>query len=145
MAIQLIDEAMTAGARQVKACEVVGINPRTLRRWQKQLLVTREVQDQRKTAAADRVPANKLSEAEREQIIDTCNLPEYKSLPPSQIVPILADKGEYIASESSFYRTLREVEQVNRRGRAEVPKNRIKPKGYKATRPNQVWCRDSVP
>ena len=141
MAIQLIDEAMTAGARQVKACEVVGIDSRTLRRWKKQLLVTQEVQDQRK-AAADRVPANKLSEAEREQIIDTCNLPEYKSLPPSQIVPILADKGEYIASESSFYRTLREVEQVNRRGRAEAPKNSIKPKGYNATRPNQVWSWD---
>lgn len=142
MAIQLIDEAMTAGARQVKACQVIGIDPRTLRRWQKQLLISQEVQDQRKTAAADRVPANKLSKAEQLQIIKTCNLPEYKSLPPSQIVPMLADKGEYIASESSFYRTLRAVDQVNRRGRAELPKNSKKPKGYNATGPNQIWSWD---
>lgn len=31
-----------------------------------------------------------------------CNQPEYQSLPPSQIVPRLADEGEYPASESSF-------------------------------------------
>ena len=142
MAIQFIDEAMTAGARQVPSCRVVGIDPRTLRRWKRQRMVSSESQDQRKLAAVDRVPANKLSKAEQEQIIETCNLPEYKSLPPSQIVPILADKGEYIASESSFYRTLRAVDQVNRRGRAELPKNSTKPKGYNATKPNQIWSWD---
>lgn len=142
MAIKLIDEAMTAGARQNRACEVVGINSRTLRRWKKQWLVLQKLQDQRKPSAVDRVPANKLSESEQAQIITTCNLPEYKSLPPSQIVPLLADKGEYIASEASFYRTLRAVDQVNRRGRSEAPKNSPKPKGYKATGPNQVWTWD---
>lgn len=142
MAIQLIDEAMTAGARQANACQVMGIDARTLRRWKKQLLVSLELQDQRKIAAADRVPTNKLTEAEQVQIIETCNLPEYKSLPPSQIVPMLADKGKYIASESSFYRTLRAVDQVNRRGRAEMPKSRQKPKGYNATGPNQIWSWD---
>uniref|UniRef100_UPI0025F4D9E2 IS3 family transposase n=12 Tax=Thiolapillus sp. TaxID=2017437 RepID=UPI0025F4D9E2 len=98
--------------------------------------------DQRKLAAAQRIPANKLSEAEREQIIKTCNLPEYKSLPPSQIVPILADKGEYIGSESSFYRILRDADQLNRRGRAEPPKVHPKPKGFNATGPNQLWSWD---
>lgn len=142
MAIQLINEAIMAGARQVVACEILGIDPRTLRRWKQQLSVYQEAQDQRKAAAASRVPANKLSEAEKMQIIETCNLPEYKSLPPSQIVPILADKGEYIASESSFYRTLRAVDQVNRRGRTEWPKISTKPKGFSATGSNQVWSWD---
>lgn len=142
MAMKLIDEAMIAGARQVQACQLMGIDARTLRRWQKQLLASQEVQDQRKTAAADRVPANKLSKTEKERIIEVCNLPEYKSLPPSQIVPMLADKGEYIASESSFYRILSAVNQVNRRGRAQMPKNSMKPKGYNTTGPNQVWSWD---
>jgi hypothetical protein len=31
----------------------------------------------------------------------------YASLPLSQIVPKLADEGRYIASESTFYRTLK--------------------------------------
>jgi transposase InsO family protein len=55
---------------------------------------------------------------------------------------MLADQGEYIASESSFYRILRTFDQVNRRGRAEMPKNHVKPKGYNATGPNQVWSWD---
>jgi hypothetical protein len=38
-------------------------------------------------------------------------------LPSSQIVPILLDKGQYIASEASFYRVLKAVGQLNRRGR----------------------------
>ena len=30
---------------------------------------------------------NRLSEAERDEIVATCNTPEFASLPPSQIVP----------------------------------------------------------
>ena len=142
MAIKLVDEAMEAGARQMKACQIMGIDPRSLRRWKNQQRLSRETADQRKVAAAQRIPANKLSEAEREQIIKTCNLPEYKSLPPSQIVPILADKGEYIGSESSFYRILRDADQLHRRGRAEQPKAHPKPKGFNATGPNQLWSWD---
>ncbi|MBV1873411.1 MAG: hypothetical protein KUG80_01430 [Gammaproteobacteria bacterium] len=39
---------------------------------------------------------------ERAQVIKIVNSEDFKDLPPSQIVPALADKGEYIASESSF-------------------------------------------
>jgi len=142
MAINLIDETVTAGARQHKACEVIEISPRTLCRWQQQLQEEQGLKDRRKDSAASRTPANKLSERERELIIETCNQPEYKSLPPSQIVPMLADQGEYIASESSFYRVLGEADQINRRGRAETPKNVSKPKGYMADGPNQVYSWD---
>jgi len=142
VAIELIDEAVTAGARQPKACEVIEIDPRTLRRWKQQRHEEQELKDRRKESAATRAPANKLTEEERHEIVETCNQPQYKSLPPSQIVPRLADEGRYIASESSFYRVLREVEQVNRRGRADTPKVVTKPKGYKAVAPNEVWSWD---
>lgn len=49
---------------------------------------------------------NKLSKEEREQIITIVNQPEYASKPPCEIVPALADKGVYLASESTFYRVL---------------------------------------
>lgn len=68
-------------------------------------------------------------------------MPEYKSLPPSQIVPSLADKGLYIASESSFYRILREDNQLKHRGKAK-PRTVVKPEPYVATGPNQVWTWD---
>ena len=142
IAIDLIDEAVTSGARQHKACRVIEIDSRTLRRWQKQLHEDQETKDKRKESASLRIPSNKLTEAERDQIVEICNQPEHKSLPPSQIVPMLADKGKYIASESSFYRVLDEVNQVNRRGRAESAKTIAKPKGYKADGPNQVYSWD---
>jgi len=100
--------------------------------------------DRRRESAADRVPANKLTPQEHERILNVCNSSEYKSLPPSQIVPRLAEQGEYIASESSFYRTctLRDHGQQNRRGRAQAPRKVAKPKSVKAMRPNQVYSWD---
>jgi len=142
MAMDLIEEAVSAGARRFKACAVLGIDVRTLQRWQKALQERDELADRRKAAGAERTPANKLSEVEREAILAICNQPKYQSLPPSQIVPRLADEGEYIASESSFYRVLRETEQVNRRGRAQAPRTRPTPQSHKATAPNQVWSWD---
>ena len=47
-------------------------------------------------------------------MLDVCNSQEF-SLPPSQIVPRLADQGRYLASESSFYRILRAADQQHRR------------------------------
>jgi len=142
IAIVLIDEAVTAGARRFKACEVLEIDVRTLQRWTKALLEQQGLEDRRKAAGEMRIPANKLSKQEREVILEVCNLPEYKSLPPSQIVPRLADNGEYVASESSFYRVLHEADQVHRRGRSSPPRKVPKPEGFLATGPNQVWSWD---
>jgi transposase InsO family protein len=142
MAIDLIDEACAAGARQARACAVLEIDVRTLRRWRQQQRQEQRLIDRRREAAADRVPANKLSPEERARILDLCNSPAYQSLPPSQIVPRLADDGEYLASEATFYRVLREDGQQNRRGRAQAPRQVAKPQGFKAERPNQVYSWD---
>jgi len=65
-----------------------------------------------------------------------CNRDEYVNLPPSQIAPILADKGVYIASESSFYRVLHDNEQIRHRGRAQERKNIKNPTSYSAEKAN---------
>lgn len=142
MAIDLIEEAVVAGARRFKACAVLAIDVRTLQRWKKALRKEEPLVDQRQAAAAKRSPANKLSDAEREAILALCNTPAFQSLPPSQIVPRLADRGEYLASESSFYRVLREADQVHRRGRGNAPRSVARPAGFRATGPNQVWSWD---
>ena len=49
--------------------------------------------------------------AEKDCILKICYKSEYASMPPVQIVPRLADKGEYIASESSFYRILHQADE----------------------------------
>ena len=62
-------------------------------------------------------------------------------MPACEIVPALADKGIYIASESTFYRVLREEKMLNHRGRSEAPKHN-RPTTYSATAPNQVYMWD---
>ncbi|WP_459874221.1 helix-turn-helix domain-containing protein, partial [Endothiovibrio diazotrophicus] len=82
------------------ACEEAGISLRTFQRWTSD----GEIKEDQRPLVERPEPANKLSEEEREGILEACNQNEYASLPPSQIVPRLADKGDYLASESSFYR-----------------------------------------
>lgn len=97
--------------------------------------------DGRQQAGAQREPANKLCEQERRQILDIANAPEFAPMAPSQIVPVLADRGLYIASESSFYRVLREANQLARRGKAKPP-TRQRPTPLQASAPNQLWSWD---
>ena len=134
--IALIDEAQAAGARPSAACAELGLHPRTLRRWKD---TDGAIHEDGRPFAARPVPANKLNEEERDRIVATCNAPEFSSLPPSQIVPRLADRDIYIASESSFYRVLQERGQNHRRGRARPPARRKPPTSFAATGPCEVW------
>jgi transposase InsO family protein len=136
--IRLIDETCDAGARLSQACRVLAISARTLQRWRENGVVKA---DARKEAGARREPANKLCEHERRQILEIANEPQFASVPPSQIVPILADRGRFIASESSFYRVLREADQLARRGKAKPPTRR-RPTPLQAGAANQLWSWD---
>lgn len=139
MAIQLITEAVACGARIRKACGVLGISCRTLRRWSEP---AHELNDRRGQAARVRIHPQALTPEEKQAIVQVCNTPEHASLPPSQIVPRLADQGQYLASESSFYRVLKEHGQVNRRGKAQPPKKVAAPQAWVAYGANQVWSWD---
>ena len=133
-----IGEAVQAGARKCPACKEAGISLRTLQRW------TRggDIDEDHRPKAQSPVPVNKLSVQEREQILETCNQPEYADLSPSQIVPRLADKGVYQASESSFYRILNEADQLHHRGRAKAKQKRQPPTTHVAESANEVWSWD---
>lgn len=126
---------MQAGASQNAACEQLGVPPRTLQRWRKQ-----GIGEDRRAGPKAR-PANKLTEAEERRILGIVNSPRFRDLSPKQIVPLLADEGIYVASESTVYRLLRRNEQMEHRGRAR-PATHRKPAEVVATAPNQVWCWD---
>lgn len=136
-AIMLIKRAVASGAREPLACKELGISQRTLQRWRSDLTPN---EDQRPLVERP-VPKNKLSKEERQTIIETVNQPVYKSLPPSQIVPRLADEGVYIASESTFYRVLKDADMQHHRGRSKKPTS--KPiSTHCAKAPNEVWMWD---
>jgi transposase InsO family protein len=134
----LINEAVTAGARRAKACAALEISDRTLRRWTKD----GQIHPDQRPLVPRPEPANKLSAAECAAVLEVCNSKEFASLPPSQIVPKLADQGRYLASESSFYRILRADGQQHHRGRAKPPVRRKPPTSYQASAPCEVWTWD---
>jgi len=74
------------------------------------------------------------------QLLCVANEPRFAAVPPARIVPMLADEGVYIASESSFARVLREHGQTAHRGRAKAPKKVRPPTTHIATAPREVWC-----
>jgi transposase InsO family protein len=135
MIINLIDKAIESGARLKKAADIMGLSSRTIIRWRQQS----GGQDQRNGPLT--APANKLSEQERQQIIDTSNSAPFRDLSPKQIVPKLADQGVYLASESTFYRVLKEHKMLTHR-QASKPAVANRPKEHVATRPCQVWSWD---
>jgi putative transposase len=136
-AIALIEEAVQAGARVRAACKELNITQRTLQRWKRDGSIR---EDQRPHAVRP-TPRNKLREAERRLVIHVANQPEFQSLPPSQIVPLLADQGRYIASESTIYRILREHAMQHHRGASRKPTSHP-PSSHSASKPNEVWMWD---
>ena len=87
-------------------------------------------------------PAHALSAAERAAVLSAANQPRFADLPPARIVPMLADEGLYLASESTFSRILAEQGQTAHRGRAKAPSAGRPPSTHIATGPRQVWCWD---
>ena len=135
MILELIDKAMASGARLKKAAAIIELSARTIMRWRQQGGGC----DQRKGPVS--TPANKLSDVERQQIVELANSTPYRDLSPKQIVPGLADQGVYIGSESSFYRVLKEHKMMNHRERSK-PRVNHRPKEHLATGPCQVWSWD---
>jgi putative transposase len=136
-AVALINEAAAAGARLAKACEAIGITARTFERWVRGGGVGAD----RRPGASRPLPANKLCAKERAAVLALVNEPRFAALPPTQIVPILADEGRYLASESTLYRILREENQLAHRARHRAPLHRTVPR-HCANGPNQLYCWD---
>lgn len=135
--IVLLNESITAGVRQAKACEVLGLSERTLQRWQVGGTVCCDQRPLR-----DYQPPHKLTEIERIEVLAAANSDEFGHLPPNQIVPRLADQGRYLASESTFYRILRAENQLAHRRSERPAQTRTKPRAVCATAPNQLYSWD---
>jgi transposase InsO family protein len=135
--VALVQEATASGARQAQVCAVLGLSERTLQRWQQGETVGHDQRPLRQYA-----PPHKLTEGERAELLAVANSTELGHLPPSQIVPRLADQGRYLASESTFYRVLKAENQLAHRRSERPPQARRKPKAICATAPNQVYSWD---
>ena len=135
MILEMINVAVAGGARREQACEVVGLAGRTVERWREA-----DVGDDGRAGPRTRA-ANAFTQAERAKVLEVVNSPEYRDLPPKQVVPRLADEGRYIGSESTIYRIVRAEGQDAHRGRAK-PRTVRTVDAHVATAANQVWSWD---
>lgn len=135
--LKRVAEAQSVGATRAAAAEVLGISLRTLERWE------RDLRDDGRTSNRF-VKSNALSAEERAHVVSVACSPEFRDLSPNQIVPILAENGVYVASESTFYRILDAEGLLTHRSRSRAPE-RSRPEEFVATAPNQVWTWDITP
>ena len=134
-----IHVAHTAGARLKPACAMAGIELRTLQRWQ---ATDGLVSGDRRPQAVRPPSGHALTQTERAHVLAVANEPRFAAVPPARIVPMLADEGIYLVSESTFSRVLKAHGQTTPRGRAKAPKQRRPPTTHIATAPRQVCCWD---
>jgi len=128
--------AVRAGARLVAACSLIGISARTVERWR----ARPEGEDQRR--GPRHVPRNALTASEQAKVVAVMTSPRYAGMSPKQVVPRLADEGQYLASESTMYRLQRQLGvRAHRRSTPRAHVTRAK-SVHRATRSNQVWSWD---
>lgn len=137
MAVELISEAILSGASLYKACDELGISKKTYYRWKNR---DDGYTDKRKTCERPE-PKNKLKEEERKEILDMVNCEEFALKSPCEIVPILADRGIYLGSKSTYYKILKEEQMLEHRGR-EHRKQKREISTHIAEGPNEVWMWD---
>ncbi len=128
-----ISEAAMEGCRVKVACNDLGIDFKTYCRWKENTLDRR--------SGPTSAPANKLSADVKSEIVLIANSAEFKDDSPWIIVAKLADKKTYIASESSFYKVLKEKNLLNHRGKSKA-RTHNRPLPLIATGPNQIWSWD---
>jgi putative transposase len=133
--MEIVAQAVSDGARQRRACEIVGLDVRTYQRWS----VKGPGEDGRMGPKTE--PANKLTGLERARILEAATCMRFRDMSPKQIVPHLADRGEYLGSESSFYRVLRDHGAMVHRSPARRPTANA-PREHSATGAGQVWSWD---
>jgi putative transposase len=86
-------------------------------------------------------PANRLTVAERIEVLAVLNSAEFVDRTPLQIYAVLLDRGRYLCSVSSMYRVLAEHAQVKDRRRLARHPARVRPELI-ATGPGEVFTWD---
>ena len=79
--LTLIGQCCDSGARLKKACALIGLDARTVQRWQHPGNQQGDLRVGNKRRIT--VPPNTFSEAERQAALEVVNSDEFKELPPS--------------------------------------------------------------
>jgi transposase InsO family protein len=138
--VALLEEGISRGVSAKAIADLFGLATRTLRRWGLMIRAQGFSRDQRK--GASRHVMHRFSEEERQQVLSTVNDPRFADLTPNQIVAILSEEGDYVGSESTIYRIMRQEGLLHHRGRSRPPREPREPPVLEATGIHQVLAWD---
>lgn len=82
-----------------------------------------------------------LSQDEREAVLEVLNSDEFIDQPPLQVYHTLLERGEYLCSQSTMHRILREKKQNGERRNQRQSQSHAIPR-LRAEAPNEVWTWD---
>lgn len=117
------------------ACAALGVSRASLYRNRRPRPVTA-------ITASKRAPSpRRLSDGERQRILDTLHLPEFADQPPTEVYATLLGSGTYLASIRTMYRVLAAAGESRERRNQRRPQAHAMP-SLTATAPNQVWTWD---
>lgn len=119
----------------VAACAALGLSRASLYRARKPPAV------RSKPPATCPPSPRRLSDEERQRILDTLHLPEFADQPPAEVYATLLSRGDYIGSIRTIYRVLAEAGEVRERRNQRTSQSHATPT-LRATAPNQVWTWD---
>ena len=131
--MRLVDEhAPTVGVTD--ACRTLGISRAT---WYRR----RTRQQWPAAPTRSRSHPRRLSDAERQRVLDVLCSKEFIDRAPREVYAILLERGQYLCSIRTMYRILAEQQAVReRRAVRNHPENAV-PRCY-ASAPNQLWSWD---
>jgi len=116
-------------------CSFLGITRRTIQNWRSQ-----GYRDKRK--GSHRYVPRRLSKEEQDAFYEQATNSRFKDSTPEQIVAILSQEGNYIASASTLYRILRARKANAHRQQTKKPVASLSSRYITVTAPNQVWVWD---
>lgn len=124
--------AQTVGDRT--ACRLLGASRATLNRH-------RSEPTSRASVAQKRTSHRRLSDLERQAILDAAHGERFLDQSVREIYATLLDEGVYLGSISTMYRVLRAAGETRERRRQATHPARVKPE-LAALQPGQVWSWD---
>jgi len=122
----------------VRACQAVG-QPRSS--WYRRHRQSSPSPSLRPWRPAAKPQPRALSEAERQRVLDVLHEERFCDLAPASVYATLLDEGDYLCSQATMYRLLRQQGETGDRRRHATHPARVKPE-LVAAAPNQCWSWD---
>jgi putative transposase len=135
--MDLVEDLAEPSVSVVAACTALGVSPATLYR----ATAPSTPPMVRERAPGPRPALARLSDDERQAIVDVMHAPEFVGQPPTEVFAKLLSRGVYLASIRTIYRVLAELGESKERRNQRLPRPHVKP-SLTATAPNQVWTWD---